>query len=91
MENENNNMNQNNSDSTYHYGRNESPFGKENISGEVDMNDSSTKEQTTEAPKSEYQTNGTNPYSQGNVYGQGIYTGNDFGKQRRQRNHRMAN
>lgn len=79
MENENNNMNQNNSDSTYHYGRNESPFGKENISGEVDMNDSSTKEQTTEAPKSEYQTNGTNPYSQGNVYGQGIYTGNDFG------------
>lgn len=43
------------------------------------MNDSSTKEQTTEAPKSEYQTNGTNPYSQGNVYGQGIYTGNDFG------------
>lgn len=79
MENENNNMNQNNSDSTYHYGRNESPFGKENISGEVDMNDSSTKEQTAEAPKSEYQTNGTNPYSQGNVYGQGIYTGNDFG------------
>lgn len=54
MENENDKMNQE-SDSTYHYGRNESPYSREDVSG--------------------------NPYSQGSVYGQGIYTGNDFASQ----------
>jgi len=49
MENENKDMNQ---DSTYHLGKEDTPFGREDISG--------------------------NPYQQGSVYGQGIYTGDDF-------------
>ncbi len=87
MENENNNMNQNNMDSTYHYGRNESPFGREDISGKVAGGDTAGAQQSAGYNNSQaynqqhntYQSSGTNPYSQGNVYGQGIYTGNDFG------------
>lgn len=62
MENEQNNMNQE-SGSTYHYGRNESPFGREDVSGRAT------------------DTQSDNPYSQGSVYGQGIYTGNEFAAQ----------
>ncbi|MBR1865599.1 MAG: trypsin-like peptidase domain-containing protein [Lachnospiraceae bacterium] len=68
MENENNNNNV--QDTTYHYGRNESPFGREDVSGHSTQ---STGEQQTTGYA------GGNPYSQGSVYGQGIYTGTDFG------------
>lgn len=60
MENENNTNQEN--ESTYRFGRNESPFGKEDVSGKT--------EETVEK--------NTNPYSQSNTYGQGIYTGSDF-------------
>lgn len=104
MENENNNMNQNTSDSMYHYGRNESPFGKEDVSGKADnstaadqtyssqssTNQSETYTQTSGETQSNstYQSTGTNPYSQGNVYGQGIYTGNDFGSNSTPKKHK---
>lgn len=89
MENENNNMNQD-SGSTYHFGRNESPFGREDISGNStsDMGnsnpagDTAHKQQETSGQQTDtqnrYSGQSGNPYSQGNVYGQGIYTGNDF-------------
>ncbi|MGN0153369.1 MAG: S1C family serine protease [Lachnospiraceae bacterium] len=89
MENENNNMNQD-SGSTYHFGRNESPFGREDISGNStsDMGnsnpagDTAHKQQETSGQQTDtqnrYSSQSGNPYSQGNVYGQGIYTGNDF-------------
>ena len=100
MENENNNMNQ---DSTYHFGRNESPFGREDISGcpivenqdrKIEIGDTeqnvlqgdvetgkhiteeSGMEQSQQQSGATYYT--SNPYQQGSVYGQGIYTGNDF-------------
>ncbi len=103
-ENNNNNMNQNTSDSMYHYGRNESPFGKEDVSGKADnnaaanqtyssqpsSNQTETYTQTSKEAQSNntYQSTGTNPYSQGNVYGQGIYTGNDFGSAPDQKKHK---
>lgn len=77
MENENNNMNQE-SGSTYHYGRNESPFGREDISGRA--TDTRSDRDTTNH-QSGQGTQGSNPYSQGSVYGQGIYTGSDFASQ----------
>lgn len=85
MDKEYNNMNQE-SGSTYHFGRNESPFGREDVSGR----DTSNAQQSayTESGENRYQQGGqaehtdakqsSNPYSQGSVYGQGIYTGNDF-------------
>ncbi|MDE6759884.1 MAG: trypsin-like peptidase domain-containing protein [Lachnospiraceae bacterium] len=88
MDKEYNNMNQE-SGSTYHFGRNESPFGREDISGR----DTSKDQHSANAGSDEnrYQQSGQadhtdakqsgNPYSQGSVYGQGIYTGNDFGNQ----------
>lgn len=71
MENENNNMNQD-SGSTYHYGRNESPFGREDVSGRA-ADTGSTRDTAS--------NQSSNPYSQGSVYGQGIYTGSDFAAQ----------
>ncbi len=71
MENENNNMNQE-SGSTYHYGRNESPFGREDVSGRA---------ADTQSTRDTANDQSSNPYSQGSVYGQGIYTGNDFAAQ----------
>ena len=85
MDKEYNNMNQE-SGSTYHFGRNESPFGREDVSGR----DTSGSQQNAYAESNEnrHQQSGQtehtetkqsgNPYSQGSVYGQGIYTGNDF-------------
>ncbi|MCM1157237.1 MAG: trypsin-like peptidase domain-containing protein [Bacteroidales bacterium] len=74
MENENSSSQQ--TDSTYHYGRNESPFGREDISGRT------TEASYTESAADEQQAAPSgNPYSQGNVYGQGIYMGNDFAAQ----------
>lgn len=100
MENENNNMNQG---STYHFGRNESPFGKEDISGrpieenqdvkhtinntsqEVLQGEVGTKQNKTEESniaQSSQQSGATyyteSSYQQGNVYGQGIHTGEDL-------------
>ena len=97
MGNENNSMDQG---STYHFGRNESPFGREDVSGrpivenqdvksQVDHTEQSvlqgevdTNKNMSEEPvvtKSEQQIGATyytgNPYQQGTVYGQGIYTG----------------
>lgn len=85
MENESNNMNQS-SGSTYHFGRNESPFGREDISGRTTSEDSRNtntqsnagREQVNEQQSQTYTQQNGNPYSRGNVYGQGIYTGNDF-------------
>lgn len=88
MENEYNNVNQE-SDSTYHYGRNESPFGREDVSGRTasgsTVNDTSANNNTGNTNyQNSSQTNfsngaqSANPYSQGSVYGQGIYTGNNF-------------
>lgn len=66
------------SGSTYHYGRNESPFGREDISGRTDYSSQSSNN-TAGSTVNQNQGAGTgNPYSQGSVYGQGIYTGNDF-------------
>lgn len=83
MENENNanetgNVNGMNQEggSTYHFGRNESPFGKEDISGRTYYNSQSS----DTAGTADKQPNNGNPYNQGSVYGQGIYTGNDFAK-----------
>ena len=97
MENENNSMDQG---STYHFGRNESSFGRENVYGrpivenqdvksQVDHTEQSvlqgevdTSKNMSEEPvvtKSQQQIGATyytgNPYQQGTVYGQGIYTG----------------
>lgn len=93
MENENNNLNQE-SGSTYHYGRNENPFGREDVSGRTTFENKSTENNTSandsmnHTENTYYQnasqnnfstgTQGTNPYKQGSVYGQGIYMGNDF-------------
>lgn len=82
MENENNNVNQ---DSTYHFGRNESPFGKEDITGKTIPEGNMKTEQTVE----QSQINNTpqqmgatyyssNTYQQGNAEAQSIYSGNDF-------------
>ena len=73
MENENNNMNH---DSTYHFGRNESPFGREDVSGCPAREDGT--QQTAYTSKEKDEQPAGNPYQQGSVYGQGIYTGNDF-------------
>lgn len=72
MENENGNVNQG-SDSTYHYGRNESPYSKEDVSGRV-----ISEENTGNTSYTQSQSTSSNPYNQGSVYGQGIYTGADF-------------
>lgn len=93
MENENNNLNQE-SGSTYHYGRNENPFGREDVSGRTTFdngntgNHSSANDNVNHTEDTYYQNasqnssstgaKGTNPYQQGSVYGQGIYTGNNF-------------
>lgn len=61
MDNENSNMNQG---STYHFGRNESPFGKEYVSGRTITEDST-------------QQNG-NPYQQTNACGQDDCMGDGF-------------
>lgn len=88
MDNEYNNRNQE-SDSTYHFGRNESPFGREDISGRDTSNqyqsnyagnDAEKNQQRGQSDNTNTQQSG-NPYSQGTVYGQGIYTGSDFAKQ----------
>lgn len=79
------------SSSTYHFGRNESPYSKEDVSGRV-VSEENTKTgasntQDTSSAQSATYSQGTtaaqngNPYSQGSVYGQGIYTGNDFSAQ----------
>lgn len=111
MENENNNMNQE-SGSTYHYGRNESPFGREDVSGRTTSDRENTGSSTsannmngtgntyyhnTSQTDASRGTQGTNPYSQGSVYGQGIYTGNNFGaeeqpkKQKRKKEKKPSN
>lgn len=85
MENEGNNMNQG-SGSTYHFGRNESPFGREDISGRTTFEDTRNTNtennagmhQAKEQQHQAYTQQNGNPYSQGSAYGQGIYTGNDF-------------
>ncbi len=75
MDNENNNMN---SDTTYHYGRNESPYSREDVSGRVvDEDVSKVKEAFSSMDMDKKEQTG-NPYQQGTVYGQGIYMGNDF-------------
>ncbi len=93
MDNENN-MNQG---STYHFGRNESPFNKEDISGRSDAEQNMQySTEGTKGQETQYSTNetesqvtqnacgtdksqeSTNPYQQGSVYGQGIYTGDNF-------------
>lgn len=76
-----NNRNQENTDSTYHFGRNESPFGREDISGRTTTGSGTTdftENRQTQDAGTQYQSTGHNPYSQGNVYGQGIYTGDNF-------------
>lgn len=87
MENEHNvNGAENSSESngtTYHFGRNESPFGKEDISGKSTYGSGATYHDTNTSVNTEEpvrQTEGSNPYNQGSVYGQGIYTGSDFAK-----------
>lgn len=92
MENDNNNNNQE-SGSTYHYGRNESPFGREDISGRTTYENHTTAsntssnnmnftgnvyQQNTSQNESANPSQGANPYSQSSAYGQGIYTGNNF-------------
>lgn len=89
MENDNN-MNQE-SDSTYRYGRNESPYSREDVSGRSDVNNNSASEYQyyqSSAPQNgqgnfspQQGMNGTNPYNQGSVYGQNIYNSNNFGTQ----------
>lgn len=93
MDNENN-MNQ---DSTYHFGRNESPFNKEDISGRLDAeqnaNDSMVDEvsqaaqdsavntmdvEVQSSPEMNRNNESENPYQHSSVYGQGIYTGDNF-------------
>ncbi len=74
MDNENNNMNP---DTTYHYGRNESPYSKEDVSGrDVEKKSVDTADYGQTSFDKTEQTG--NPYQQGAVYGQGIYMGNDF-------------
>lgn len=87
---ENDKMNQE-SGSTYHYGRNESPYSREDVSGRTvsaentGTGTTNTQEtlsgQNTTYSQDTASTQGGNPYSQGSVYGQGIYTGNDFAAQ----------
>ena len=94
MENENNNMNREEA-STYRYGRNESPFGREDVSGKNtsessdntgwNINHSAGNAQSTMNQNMSQTANtqninpqNANPYSQGSVYGQGIYTGSQF-------------
>lgn len=90
MENDNN-MNQE-TDSTYRYGRNESPYSREDVSGrtEADNNKAAGTQyyqsfgpQNTQGNFSPQQgMDGANPYNQGNVYGQNIYNSNSFGTQK---------
>ncbi len=150
MENENNNV-QEGQDTTYHYGRNENPYGREDVSGRIVTEENyssddgnvynqnektksdSIRNEATQIPQNEQAQIGEeqnnapqstktqnemtqnqasqsgalqssmpqrqeiqnaggqhtaesspdrgNPYSQGSVYGQGIYTGNDFAVQ----------
>lgn len=89
MENDNN-MNQE-SGSTYRYGRNESPYSKEDVSGRTDANanDSSAYQYYQGSAPQNEQGNfspqqgmgGAAPYNQGNAYGQNIYNSNSFGEQ----------
>lgn len=74
MDNENNNMNP---DTTYHYGRNESPYSKEDVSGR-DVEEKSVNTVDYGQTNFEKTEQTGNPYQQGAVYGQGIYMGNDF-------------
>ena len=81
MDNENNvNGTNQESDSTYHYGRNESPFGREDVSGRGEYTSQNVNSQVSNdsGDVRQQQPGNGNPYSQGSVYGQGIYTGNDF-------------
>lgn len=71
------------SGTTYHFGRNESPFGREDISGKSTYESGAVYHDTNASANTEEQVRKTedgNPYNQGSVYGQGIYTGNDFAK-----------
>ncbi len=87
-----NNMNQ---DSTYHFGKDEHPFGKDDVSGrtipdegkeefsdtivEQEMKQSEFEKKNDNKEQSlKFEQNVENPYQSGNVYGQGIYTGNNF-------------
>lgn len=79
MENENNRNESNGS--TYHYGRNESPHSIEDVSGRQETNNTNTSNGNTyytQQTADSYSAQNGNPYKQGSVYGQGIYTGNDF-------------
>lgn len=80
MENENS-MNQQ-TESTYHYGRNESPYSREDISGKNtsdNLNYNSENNYNAGQSSDSKTSQQSNPYSQGSAYGKGIYTGNDFG------------
>lgn len=85
MENENN-MNEHNTNeqngSTYHYGRNESPYSREDVSGKYTKEHADVQSENTyyTGEVVENVTQGENPYSQGSVYGKGIYMGNNFGQ-----------
>lgn len=75
MDNENNNMNV---DTTYHFGRNESPYSREDVSGRVIEENTTNKiDDAKQANADKVELTG-NPYQQGTVYGQGIYMGNNF-------------
>ena len=75
MENDNNNMNQE-SGSTYHYGRNESPYSREDVSGRrISEDDTMT---SGNAQAQNVYNQGDNPYSQDSVNGQGTYAESNF-------------
>lgn len=88
MENENNKNQE--SGSTYHYGRNESPYSREDVSGQTNQNNNSSSAYQyyqSSAPQNEQGNfspqqgmSGANPYNPGNVYGQNVYN-NNFGSQ----------
>ncbi|MDE5863055.1 MAG: trypsin-like peptidase domain-containing protein, partial [Lachnospiraceae bacterium] len=75
MENDNNNMNQE-SGSMYHYGRNESPYSREDVSGRrISEDDTMT---SGNAQAQNVYNQGDNPYSQDSVNGQGTYAESNF-------------
>ncbi|MCM1496950.1 MAG: trypsin-like peptidase domain-containing protein [Clostridium sp.] len=75
MEDNNNNMNRE-SGSMYHYGRNESPYSREDISGRTISGEETTASGNAQA-RNEYNQN-ANPYSQDGINGQGMYAENNF-------------
>lgn len=89
MENDNN-MNQE-TDSTYRYGRNESPYSREDVTGKTDGDANSSsgyqyyQNSTPQNESGNFSAGqgmgGAAPYNTGNVYGQNIYNSNNFGEQ----------